>query len=211
MATCDFAPGTPPTHAPLRFPSLSCCRSCRSAFDARVSARPRISITLCLLASLPFSFTYFLLSCFLSFSLTVLHIRFSLYLISSFSFTATFCLSNFLLSLRIILFAFFSFTRLALFLLVTFFAIKHTSLSLLFYFNLSFHVCLWFITRQELRARINYFRIFGASMMRERGRKRTGCSPDPAHPRSHKWSFVMTSESLGTRGISGIASRLHTY
>lgn len=41
--------------------------------------------------------------------------------------------------------------------------------------------------------------------------KGTGCSPDPAHPRSHKWSFVMTPESPGTRGISGIASRLHTY
>lgn len=29
---------------------------------------------------------------------------------------------------------------------------------------------------------------------------------------SHKWSFVMRPRSrLGTRGISGIASRLHTY
>lgn len=51
------------------------------------------------------------------------------------------------------------------------------------------------ITRQDLRTRINYFRIFGARAMRGRGMKRTGCSPDPAHPRSHKWSFVMTSET----------------
>lgn len=59
------------------FPSPSCRRPCRSAFDARVSTRPRVSTTLRLAASLPLSFTYFLPSLSL-FSLHALHIHSSL-------------------------------------------------------------------------------------------------------------------------------------
>lgn len=81
------------------FPSPS--RPCRSAFDAGVSARPRVSTTLRLplLLSLLFSFTYFLpLRLSSLFSLFALHIRSSLSPLllypATFSFIAIYFSSN---------------------------------------------------------------------------------------------------------------------
>lgn len=171
-------------------PSPSCRRPCRSAFDARVSARPRVSTTPCLSLSLsfslPFSFTYFLPLHFPSlFSLTVLHIRFPLFFTFNsfrrFSPSRYFSSEFFSLLSRVSYFVSSLLTPISrpllvslvpyYFSLVTFFAIERelssSSLSPLPHFHLSFHARPPSpppapLLDETPRTRINYFRIFGA-------------------------------------------------
>lgn len=119
------------------------------------TARPRISTTPCFLASLSlsFSFTYFLLLRFRSFSLTILHVRFFLSPFTSFpsphfpSSRSVSFLIFFLFSLRITLFVFLSCSHFGVTrrrsVFVTF--LKRTSsssLSLVFHFPCLYIVCL---------------------------------------------------------------------
>lgn len=72
----------------------------------------------------------------------------------------------------------------------------------------SFHVAL--LLARQRRSRINRSRIrLGASATRERGKRTFKSDLSSSSPRSPKWSFVMIpAQPLGTRAISGIASRI---